>query len=135
MWSVCPLKYIRQFINKLCVFRMNENCSAPEESDLEEKKCCEQLSKCSENNQTGQLLLIIISAVGSVFGWCGLGSNLSSSFLFLSGNLSVQSIGRELEGKITKCLVRFPGMRHFWQLRQTWLGDLCAGSDSQARRV
>lgn len=68
-----------------------QNCSVPEESDLEEKKCCEQLSKCSQDDQTGQLLLLIIPAVGGVFGWCGLGRNLSSSLLFLSGNLSVQS--------------------------------------------
>lgn len=43
-----------------------QNCSVPEESDLEEKKCCEQLSKCSQNDQIGQLLLLIISAVGGV---------------------------------------------------------------------
>lgn len=77
-----------------------QNCSVPEESDLEEKKCCEQLSKYSQDDQTGQLLLLIISAVDDVFGWCDLGRNLSSSLLFLSGNLNVQSKGENLRVKL-----------------------------------
>lgn len=68
MWSACPLKYIRQFINKALYFL--DVCGivqpvALKESDLEEKKCsCKQPLKCSGNRQTGQALLLIISAVG-----------------------------------------------------------------------
>lgn len=77
-----------------------QNCSVPEESDLEEKKCYEQLSKCSQDYQAGQLLLLIISAVDGVFSWCGLGRNLSSSLLFLSDNLNVQSKAENLRVKL-----------------------------------